>query len=70
MHQPVMTVADEDKVAEVSRPTMRPVLDVMRRGPRRRAVASWPLASPVTRMKGASGRPGRQTAGTPDVDDG
>ena|ERR1700726_966123 len=68
MDEPVVTMTEERQVIEISGTAMCPVLDVMRRGPGRRAIAPWPLTSVMPSMERAARGPRRQPACTPNVD--
>ncbi len=69
MYQPVVAVAKKRQVVDVRCSPVRPVLDVMRRSPRRRTVTAWPLASSTTSVERASSRPRWQPARASDVHD-
>jgi uncharacterized membrane protein len=59
MHQPVMPMADEHQVVQVSRTTVRPMHEVVGRAPRRWTIATRPCTPAVTSMQGATRRPTR-----------
>jgi hypothetical protein len=69
MYQPVVAMAKKRQVGEVRCSPVRPVLDVMRRSPRRRTVTAWPLASSMTSMERAPSRPRWHPARASDVHD-
>ena len=68
MRKPVVAVAEQNEIVEIGRPAVSPVLDVMRRRPRRWAIASWPLAPGVPRAQRASHRPRGKPPSPPYVD--